>query len=229
MKQRYIAELLAEFIGTFVLVMVVLNVSRYGLPFFTAIAAGAAIATFYSMAVKISGGHFNPVVTIALFSMRKVTLLRGFAYIVAQVLGATAGWRLYDYFAQHSLKNVSTGWNWRIVIAEVIGTIVFTVVFAAVIRQKMEGWQAAVSIGVAFFLGSTVAGLASNGLLNPALAWGVQSLDWNYVVGPLVGALVGFNLYLYALEPLMNKTVTAKVVAAPKKAPARKRASRAKK
>jgi aquaporin Z len=229
MKQRYIAELLAEFVGTFVLVMVVLNVSRYGLPFFTAIAAGAAIATFYSVAVKISGGHFNPAVTLGLFSVRKLTFVRTVAYLVAQAVGAVAGWQLYDYFAQRSLKNASTSWDWRVVIAEAVGAIVFTIAFAAVIRQKIEGWQAAVTIGAAFFLGSTIAGLASNGLLNPALALGVRSFDWNYLVGPIVGGLVGFNLYIYVLEPIMNKTVTARVVAAPHKASANRRSGRAKK
>ncbi|HUD03848.1 MAG TPA: aquaporin [Patescibacteria group bacterium] len=219
MKQRYIAELLAEFIGTFVLVMVVLNVSRYGLPFFTAIAAGVAVATFYSVAVKISGGHFNPAVTLGMFSVRKITFVRTIAYLVAQAVGAVAGWQLYDYFTQRSLKNATTSWDWRIFIAEAIGTIVLTVAFAAVIRQKIEGWQAAATIGTAFFLGITVAGLASNGLLNPALALGVRSFDLNYFLGPVLGGIVGFNLYIYALEPIVkgSRFVAAKAAPAPVK------------
>jgi len=219
MKQRYIAELLAEFIGTFVLVMVVLNVSRYGLPFFTAIAAGVAVATFYSVAVKISGGHFNPAVTLGMFSVRKITFVRTIAYLVAQAVGAVAGWQLYDYFTQRSLKNATTSWDWRIFIAEAIGTIVLTVAFAAVIRQKIEGWQAAATIGTAFFLGITIAGLASNGLLNPALALGVRSFDLNYFLGPVLGGIVGFNLYIYALEPIVkgSRFVAAKAAPAPVK------------
>jgi aquaporin Z len=227
MKQRYIAELLAEFIGTFVLVMVVLNVSRYGLPFFTAIAAGVAVATFYSVAVKISGGHFNPAVTLGMFSVRKITFVRTIAYLVAQAVGAVAGWQLYDYFTQRSLKNATTAFDWRIFIAEAVGTVVFTVAFAAVIKQKIEGWQAAATIGTAFFLGITVAGLASNGLLNPALALGVRSFDLNYFLGPVLGGIVGFNLYIYALAPMMaGRFAVAAKASAPKKAPARRRTAR---
>jgi glycerol uptake facilitator-like aquaporin len=226
MKQRQIAALLAELIGTFVLVMVVLNVSRYGLPFFTAIAAGVAIATFYSAMVKISGGHFNPAITIGLFSVRKITFVRTVAFLVAQALGALAGWQLYQYFTERTLKNTTTSYDWRIIIAELIGTMIIAIAYMAVIKQQMLSWQAAATIGTAVFLGVTVAGLASNGLLNPALALGVRSFDINYFLGPIVGGLAGINLYAYVLDPVMNGK---KVVAASRPASATKKASAKKK
>jgi glycerol uptake facilitator-like aquaporin len=229
MKQRQIAALLAELIGTFVLVMVVLNVSRYGLPFFTAIAAGVAIATFYSAMVKISGGHFNPAITIGLFSVRKITFVRTVAFLVAQALGALAGWQLYQYFTERTLKNTTTSYDWRIIIAELIGTMIIAIAYMAVIKQQMLSWQAAATIGTAVFLGVTVAGLASNGLLNPALALGVRSFDINYFLGPIVGGLAGINLYAYVLDPVMNgkKVVAAsRPASATKKAPAKKKAKR---
>jgi len=229
MKQRQIAALLAEAIGTFVLVMVILNVSRYGLPFFTAIAAGVAVAAFYSIGSKISGGHFNPAVTLGLCSIRKIGFVRTVAYIIAQVVGALGAWQLYEYLTQRTLKNATTSWDWRIVIAEAVGTLVFVIAFAAVVKQKVEGWQAAATIGTAFFLGVLVAGLASNGLLNPAVAVGVRSFDFNYFVGPVVGALVGMNLYVFVLDPVMKKAAAAKVATATKKAPAKKKAKKAKK
>lgn len=226
MKQRHIAALLIEAIGTFVLVMVVLNVSRYGLPFFTAIAAGVTIATFYSVGVKISGGHFNPAVTLGFFSLRQISFVRTVAYLVAQTLGALGAWQLYEYFTQRTLKNATTPWDWRVAIAEAVGMIIFTIGFTAVIKQKLTGWQAAASIGTAFFLGLTVAGLASNGILNPAVAFGVRSFDLNYLLGPVVGALVGMNLYWFVLEPAMKKTAPVKVTATVKKAPAKKKSKK---
>lgn len=227
MKQRQIAALLIEAIGTFVLVMVVLNVSRYGLPFFTAIAAGVTIATFYSVGVKISGGHFNPAVTLGLFSLRQVSFVRTVAYIVAQFLGALGAWQLYEYLTQRALKNATTPWDWRIVIAESVGMLIFVIGFAAVVKQKLTGWQAAASIGTAFFLGILVAGLASNGILNPAVAVGVRSFDLNYLIGPVVGGLVGMNLYWFVLEPAMKgNTKSAKVKTVVKKAPAKKKSKK---
>jgi len=227
MKQRHIAALLIELIGTFVLVMVVLNVSRYGLPFFTAIAAGVTIATFYSVGVKISGGHFNPAVTLGFFSLRKVSFVRAVAYLVAQALGALAAWQLYEYLTQRTLKNATTPWDWRIFVAEMVGMVIFTIGFAAVVKQKLEGWQAAASIGTAFFLGLLVAGLASNGILNPAVAFGVRSFDLNYLLGPVVGALVGMNLYWFVLDGVFRKKSAAAKISAPtKKAPAKKKSKK---
>ncbi len=218
MKQRHIAALLAEAIGTFVLVMVVLNISRYGLPFFTAIGAGVAIATFYSAVGKFSGGHYNPSLTLGLFSIRQITFVRTVGYIAAQAVGAVAGWQFYQYLTDRALTNSTTAFDWRVMIAEGVGMVILGLAMAAVVRQKIEGWQAASTLGVAYFVGMTVAGLASNALLNPGLALGVRSFDLNYVVGPIVGALVGFSLYVYALEPFRKKVVVAKVAVTKSKA-----------
>jgi glycerol uptake facilitator-like aquaporin len=212
MKQRHIAALLAEAIGTFVLVMVVLNISRYGLPFFTAIGAGVAIATFYSAVGKFSGGHYNPAITLGLFSIRQITFVRTVGYIIAQAVGAVAGWQFYQYLTQRTLTNSTTAFDWRVMIAEAVGMLVLAMAMTAVIRQKLEGWQAAATLGVAYFVGMTIAGLASNALLNPGLALGVRSFDFNYAVGPIIGSLVGVGLYIYVLEPFKRKVVVAKAV-----------------
>jgi glycerol uptake facilitator-like aquaporin len=226
MKQRHIVGLLAEAIGTFVLVMVVLNVSRYGLPFFTALAAGIAIAVFYGAMAKFSGGHFNPAITLGLFSVRQISFVKTVGVIIAQAIGALAGWQLYEYFTERSLKNATTAFNWRIMIAELVGMIVFTLIFAAVlVKQKYEAWQTAAIIGLAYFLGLTVAGLASNGILNPALALGVRSFDLNYLIGPVVGALIGFNLYQYVFVPVINKSAEAKIVTSTPVSPAKRSAT----
>jgi glycerol uptake facilitator-like aquaporin len=220
MKQRQIAALLVELLGTFVLVMVVLNVSRYGLPFFTAIAMGVAVAAFMSAVGKFSGANLNPAVTLGLFSIKENSFVRTIAYIVAQALGALGAWQLYEYLTQRTLKNATTSWDWRIFIAEMVGFLIIGVVWGAVVKQKITGWQAAATIGCAIFLGATVANLASNGLLNPALALGVRSFDLNYFLGPVVGAIVGMNLYVFAIGPMAKKAAVAKAVV--KKAPAKK-------
>lgn len=229
MKQRHIAALLAELIGVFVLVMVVLNVSRYGLPFFTAIGAGVVIATFYSVMVKISGGHFNPAITIGFFSIRKISFVRTIAYLAAQALGALAGWQLYEYFTERPLTNTTTSFDWRIMIAELVGVTVLAIAYAAVVIQKQLSWQAAATIGSAFFLGVTIAGLASNGLLNPATALGVRSFDLNYFLGPVIGGIVGMNLYIYAIDPIIKKSGIKKMAAVVKPATPKKAKAKSKK
>lgn len=228
MKQRQIAALLAEAIGTFVLVLVVLNVSRYGLPFFTAIGAGVAVAVFYSIFATISGGNFNPAITLGLFSIRKLSFVRTIAYLVAQAVGALLAWQFYEYITGRTLKNATTAFDWKIIIAEAIGALIIGMAFAAVVVQKLAKWQAAATIGCALFLAITVAGLASNGLLNPALALGVRSFDINYFLGAVVGAVVGMLVFAYVMTPIARKpkVAAAKTSATTKKSPAKKKSTK---
>lgn len=222
MKQRHIAALLAEALGTFVLVLVVLNVSRYGLPFFTAMAAGLSVAAFTSAFAHLSGANFNPAFTLGLFSIRKLSFVRTVAYLVVQALAAVGAWKLYEYLTERTLKNATTPFDWRIFTAEAIGAFVFAIgATVAVVHEKLEGWQAAATVGVSLFLGITVAGLASNGIINPAVALGVRSFDLNYFLGPVVGFVVGSLLVAYVLYPIFGKktktaAAPAKVVEAPK-------------
>jgi glycerol uptake facilitator-like aquaporin len=229
MKQRHVAALLAEALGTFVLVLVVLNVSRYGLPFFTAIAAGLSVAAFTSAFAHLSGANFNPAFTLGLFSIRRLSFVRTVAYLVAQAVAALGAWKLYEYFTERTLKNATTPFDWRIFTAEAVGALVFALgATVAVVHEKLEGWQAAATVGVSLFLGITVAGLASNGIVNPAVALGVRSFDLNYFLGPVVGFIVGALLVAYVLYPVFGKkekvAAAAKVVEAPKASVATKSA-----
>jgi glycerol uptake facilitator-like aquaporin len=199
MRQRQIAALVAEALGTFVLVVVVLNVTRYGLPLFTALAAGLTVAAFTSAVGKVSGGHFNPAITLGFLSLRKISFVRAIAYLVVQVAGAVAAWQLYQYLTGRTLTNATTAFEWKIFIAEAIGALVFGFAFASVVSQKVEGWQAAATIGTGLFLGLTVAGLGSAAILNPAVAVGVRSFDVNYFLGPIIGAVIGMYLHTYAV------------------------------
>jgi glycerol uptake facilitator-like aquaporin len=238
MNKRQIAALLAEFVGTFTLVLVVLNVSRYGLPLFTALAAGVSVAVFVSAFSKVSGGHFNPIVTFGLFAIRQVSVLRTIGYLAAQALAAVAAWKLYEYFTERTLTNATTELDWRILTAEAVGGLIFGIAVAAVVTQKIEGYQAAYTVGAGLFLGLTVAGLASNAIVNPAVALGIRSFDINYLVGPIVGGILGMLLVAYLIVPIfgVGKTkVTAAASSAPapakpavkaKKAPAKKTAAK---
>jgi len=69
-----------EFIGTFVFLGVILN-NGMALPI------GLALATAIYFGGPISGGHFNPAVTIMMLAGKKIELSEAIYYIIAQVLG----------------------------------------------------------------------------------------------------------------------------------------------
>ncbi len=200
-----IAMLAAEFLGTAVLATVAINVSRsqIGIGYFVAIGVGLALGLLVLVLGPVSGGHFNPAVTLGLWTARKVKTLQAAAYVVAQLLGGVAAWQLANYFFGAELPSIANkSHDWKILIVEAVGTAVFTFVVAAAVFQKLEGGKAAAAIGGGLFAGVVVASLAANGVLNPAVAIANQSVSWAYMVGPLVGALLGVNLYVLLFAPV---------------------------
>jgi glycerol uptake facilitator protein len=187
-----------EFLGAAFLTTVVLSVrgSAIGIPYFVAIAAGL---TFGSMLLATGSGYvaqLNPAVTIGLWTIRKIKTVQAVLNIGFQILGGYLAWLLFTYLVNSHLQNVSGHFTGRIMVAEAAGTLVLTFGLAAAVYQKFTGLQLAAAGAVALILGMIVASAAANGLINPALALGIRSWSWGtYVLGPVIGAIVGMNLY----------------------------------
>jgi glycerol uptake facilitator-like aquaporin len=169
---------------------------RTNFEFFSAVAAAVVYGVMMLVFGGVSGSHLNPVVTIGLWTMQKISTLHAVVYIIAQLLGGLVAWRVGQYFLNQTLsKTASSGLDWRVLIAEGVGTLVFTFGVAAAVSNKLDGVKKAAVCALALFAGITIASLASNGLLNPAVAIAVRSVSWAYIVGPIVGAVIGMNLY----------------------------------
>lgn len=199
-----IAAVSAEFLGVAVITAVVLAISRSGMGFSLFIALGIAIAVaMMALAVGVlSGAHFNPAVTIGLWTVRRIRTAKAVVYLGAQLLGAVAAWRLYEYLTDSPLRGLAEGvFDWRIFTAEAVGAFVLTFVVASAIYQGYASARFAATLGGAFFLGALIASIASNGLANPALALGLQSWSVAYVAGPIAGGVIGINLYHYLFAP----------------------------
>lgn len=203
--KRRLAAVVAEFLGTGALTLLVLSVQRstIGVPFFVATAAGLALALMMFTVGHESGGFFNPALTLAMWTARKVTTLAGIAYIAAQMLGGFAAYALFKYFSNATMQSVGGHYTTRILIAESVGTAVFAFGYAAAFYKRYTPATTAAFAGLAFMLGIVAASSASIGLLNPAIALGVRAWVWGtYVLGPVIGAIIGINLYdlLFAAE-----------------------------
>jgi len=199
-----IAMLMAEFLGTAVLTTAVINISRsqIGIGYFVAIGVGLTLSVLALGLVATSGAHFNPAITVGQWTIRKIGTLQAIAYIVVQFLGAIAAWRLNEYFTGTTLTNIAgKSFTWKVMLAEVLGTFVFTFIIAAAIYQGYKGGKLAAAIGGGLFLGIIVSTIASNGILNPAVALGAQSWGRGYIFGPIIGAILGFNLYALLFAP----------------------------
>lgn len=196
--RQKIAALVAEFLGAGVLTLLVLSVQRstIGVPFFVAIAAGLAVTLMSFTVGGTSGGHFNPAISIGFWTARRITTLRTIVYVVAQLLGGYAAYGLYTYFVGNHLQSVGGHYSGKILVAEAVGTGIFGFAFAAAVYRDASRAVAASFVGLGLMIGIVAASSASIGLLNPAVALGARAWVWGtYVLGPILGAIIGINLY----------------------------------
>jgi glycerol uptake facilitator protein len=205
-----VATLVAEFLGTGVLTLVILSVQRstIGIPYFVALAAGLAAATLVVALGRATSAHLNPAVTLALWTVRQVRTLDALALVVVQLLGAWVTYYLYTFFVNSSFQPIGGHYASRVLAAEAVGGLVLGLGWAAAVYHNYLTSYKAVTVGAAYALAIIVASSASIGLINPAVALGARAWDFwgsmgwgTYAAGPVLGAIVGVNLYSWLFAP----------------------------
>ncbi|HEX5447921.1 MAG TPA: aquaporin [Candidatus Saccharimonadales bacterium] len=197
-NRNFVAPVLAEYLGTGILVMVTLVLSQItAVSYFVATSVATAAVVVYMLFGAISGAHTNPAVTFGMWTARKIGTLRGISYIAAQLLGAVSSWQLFQYFVNHTLTARQTSFTTPIWLAELVGTAIVAIAFTLAMNKKNDMLSSSIAVGAAYFAGIMIASTASSGFINPAIALGARSWGSAYVLGPLVGGLIGVNLYAY--------------------------------
>lgn len=189
---------IAEFFGTMVLAFAVgyfVSVGSFALQgfesFFAPFAIGLTLFFLVATLGYASGAHFNPAVTLALAVFRKVDPIKIPLYLGAQFVGAWVGIAIARFAVPGGLAEPSTLTSTGGLVTEFIGALLLGFAVASVVLGRVkEGWGAPV-IGVALTLGVTIALGYGGGLLNPALAGGLEVWSWRYWVMPLLGVLCG--------------------------------------
>lgn len=228
-----VAALVAEALGAGALTFLVLTVQRssIGVPFFVAAAAGLTVLLMTFALGGVSKAHFNPALTLGFWTVRKIESLTAVMYIVFQLLGAWGAYWLYTYFVNNTLQPVGGKYSLHILVAEAVGTALFAFGVASAVYQGFSRAVTASFVGLSLMLGVLAASSASIGLLNPAVALGVKAWVWGtYVAGPIIGAIVGINLYayLFAGEKVSLPSVPAVATASPSRKKTAKKTSRKK-
>lgn len=158
----------------------------------------------------ISGGHFNPAVTLGLAVGRQFPWKEVPGYWLAQVVGGSlaagiAG-AVYSRDASAAFVNHPAVEVGSAVVLETIATMLFVVVISAVATDGRAPWKgilAPVAIGGFIFTAATVIGPFTGGSFNPARSLtpaifvGDGADLWVYIVGPLVGGILGGALYWF--------------------------------
>ena len=187
---KYIVEAL----GTGALTLVV-GLSLIGtFPVSTPILAALTLGLFIYTIGHISGTHINPAVTLGAWSIGKIQTKVAMFYVVAQMVGTGVAMLFISKFA--TLPELVVSGEGVIGLAEFLGTFFFTFGIASVVYGKVSGVLSGVVVGGSLLLGIAIAVLlGSNGVLNPAVAFGIGSWGLMYVLGPVVGAVCGMQAY----------------------------------
>lgn len=211
-NKENVARVVAEFLGTGVLTLVVLSVfTKTSFAFFTAAGAGLAVVLAGLIFGKLTPGYFNPAVTLGLWTRRLLPTYDAIALIAAQFLGAVCAFSLYQYLVNQTIDTGTQPFEWRVLVAETVGAIILGIGIISALTSKLLNSQVASTVGISVFIGMVVASIASSGLINPALALGVDSFSKAYVVGPLLGVVVGMNLYGWLFSSALRKKSKNKV------------------
>jgi glycerol uptake facilitator-like aquaporin len=214
------SALVAEFIGTFALLFVVFLVVHHftGNPvqlLAIAFGVGLTIVCLGTAFGAISGGHFNPCVTLAMMVAKKIDAGTGIAYWIVQCLGGilavfTAAFLLGpDGEAAKAAITVGRGLGIEMMqstIAEVIATFLFVITIFLTAVDRRAPINGALYLGLALTFGILAIGPISGGAINPAvgLALSVGSSNWenaiSWSVGPFAGAALAALVYVGMFE-----------------------------
>ena len=226
------AKLFAEFLGTFWLVLggcgsAVLAAAFPGLGIGfvgVAFAFGLTVLTGVYALGPVSGGHFNPAVSVGLWAGGRFPTAHLIPYIIVQVVGGIAGagvlyliasgkadFTLAGGFASNGFGEHSPGkysMN-AALISEVVMTFMFVIVILGATHKRAPVGFAGIAIGLALTLIHLISIPVTNTSVNPARStapaifvggWALQQL-WLFWVAPIVGAIVAGLVYRTILEP----------------------------
>jgi aquaporin Z len=195
--RKYITEL----IGTFFLVLTVGMVVIGGKGDFAPLAIGASLMVMIFAGGHISGGHYNPAVTLAVLLRGRIDAANALCYVIAQIAGAgiasiSVMYLLNDKMPVEAQEMADTT---KGLLAEFLGTFALAYVVPNTATAKGTKDNSFYGLAIGFTVMTMAYGLGSisGGAFNPAVAFGISIMKlaawnniWVYLVGCLAGASV---------------------------------------
>lgn len=202
-----------EFVGTFFLMISFVMAVSGGLGQFAPIAIGSMLTVMVYAGGYISGAHYNPAISLAVYLRGKLNGGDLLPYMVAQFLGATLAVMLAGFLLESmgipeaAPKDLDV---FPALIAEVIGTIALVYVFLNVATSIRTSGNSYFGLAIGFtFLACLYAfGGVSGGAFNPAVALGITMADftswasiWIFLIANFVGGALAAFLFQYVNGP----------------------------
>lgn len=229
---EWVRPLMAEFIGPFALVFMgagsILTTEAFGLKgpgqiVAVALAHGLGIGLMIAAAGHISGGVYNPAISVGLWVAGKLSTAKTAAYILAQLAGAVVAALALRYIFQSELSDqlhlgtptiAKAGEAAFIVgrargfVTEVVLTFfLMYVIYGSAVDRRGPTGIAPLAIGLTITMDILMGGPLTGAAMNPARAFGPALVanfwadHWIYWVGPIIGASLAAALFAYVMTP----------------------------
>jgi aquaporin TIP len=230
---NWIRPLIAEFIGPFALtfigagsIMVAFTqgFNNGGTLVMVALAHGLAIGLMIAGAGHISGGHFNPAVTVGMWLGGRIGTLKAIGYIVAQLAGAVVAALFLYYIFPAAVRDgtdfgvptlAAAGANKYFIVGRVHGLVIeailtfflMFVITGSAVDKRGFGAIAPLAIGLTITMDIFMGGPLTGAAMNPSRQFGVALVHgewsnwWVYWVGPIFGACVASIVHNYIFIP----------------------------
>ena len=221
-NHKFYGALLGEVLGTMLLAFLFFSVLLMGIAS-TATYAIAIVAVLIAV-YAFSGACLNPLVAVGMMASRRMSVIRGIMYIIAEIAGAWLGWLIFNAFhlaggetAYELATMAEIGENkfWITAMVELIGAIIVAFFFARALKYKRSVFTFAATVTggivLAVLLGYVVSaaflGLSNNFIYNPALAMMLKIFP---TAGENFGEILGGicqALSAYALIPMIGGVI----------------------
>ncbi len=233
--RRYVTE----FIGTFFLVFTVCSAVQVPGNLLAPLGIGAVLAVMIFAGGHISGGHYNPAVSLAVYLRGRLSLNDLGSYIAVQLLGglAAAGVSRFTVLDHPGVSPKLTGSHhiWAAFVVELLFTfaLAYVVLNVATSKDHPNNSFYGLAIGFTVLAGAVAVGAISGGAFNPAVGLGVMVggiMSWSYWWIYLIATLLGGAIAGYAFRYLNPDDLDAPATPVEEKpstaAPRQARASR---
>ena len=210
--QRYLAELFGTFILVFGGTTTLIEASKLGaggVQFIVPFGFGLSLLAALYVFAEVSGGHFNPAVSLGLFLDRRLTFEDLLGYWIFQFAGAIMASLLMLIPFNHDLvkttANVPHG-NGTSIFVEIAFTAIFVLVILQATKSEKFGSSALVAIALTLLVAHFATILIDGTSLNPARSLGPALVGsqwtgfWIFVIGPAAGAILGWIIYAVVVK-----------------------------
>ena len=171
-----------------------------------------------------SGACLNPIITVGMMASRRMSVIRGVMYIIAEIVGAWLGWLIFNAFhlaggeTAYDIPTISAigeGGFWTVALIELLGAAIIAFFFARALKYQRSVFTfAAVTAGgiclamvVGYVISAAFVGLNNNFIYNPAVAMMMKifpSSGDNF--GEILGGICQ-ALSAYAIIPMIGGVI----------------------